>query len=259
MITHEQRVETAEKLASLLLAKYGDEILLGGIYGSVAKETDTDYSDLEMFFIVKDESSAKTFNFAFRSIPVHVEVKKLSIVEKDIVKVNIEWPYKMGMLFNLKVTCGDKAILKRFRKLLEGIPNERFNEYIARYTPLCCEGLGRLKSVKLRGNTHEAGLFVSEVLGEQMLLVALFNRGFINHSYLGGLPESFHFKYLPQNYEQTVRKLMNWHSLGLEETIVIAERFVQDFISFLDTKGIKIEDNTPLEEAVAQCEVLGNV
>lgn len=193
-MNHEERVDLARKLTELLLEKYGDEILLGGIYGSTAKGTDTEYSDLEMFFIVMDESDAKTFDFAYKRTPVHVEVKRLSKVEREITGVEIGWPVKMGTLFNLKITCGDKAILKKFRRLLEEVPNDRFYEFIAKYTPLCYEGLGRLKSVKIRGNTHETGLFAAEVLIEFMLLTAIFNRKFINHDYLGGLPESFRFE-----------------------------------------------------------------
>jgi len=249
-MNHEERVDLAGKIASLLLTKYGDEILLGGIYGSTAKGTDTEYSDLEMFFIVRDESEAKTFDFAFKGTPVHVEVKKLSRVEREITEVDIEWPFKMGMLFNLKVTCGDKAILKKFRKLLDEVSNDTFYEFITKCTPLCYEGLGRLKSVKIRGNTHETGLFVAEVLVEFMLLTALFNKEFIKHDYLGGLPESFKFKHLPKNYEKTARMLMNWKALDLDEIITLADRFVQEFVSFLVTKGIKVKEHTPLEEVM---------
>ena len=53
-MNHEDRVDLAGKLTERLLGKYGDGILLGGIYGSTAKGSDTKYSDLEMFFIIKN-------------------------------------------------------------------------------------------------------------------------------------------------------------------------------------------------------------
>jgi len=46
---HEERVQTAHKLTQIMIEKYDDDILLGGIYGSTARGTDTEYSDLEMF------------------------------------------------------------------------------------------------------------------------------------------------------------------------------------------------------------------
>lgn len=246
-MNHDRRVDLANRLTELLLEKYGDDILLGGIYGSTAKGTDTEYSDLEMFFIVKDESNAKTFDFAYKRTPAHVEVKKLSKVKKEITEVEIGWPVKMGTLFNLKITCGDEAILKKFRKLLGEVPNDRFCEFIAKYAPLCYEGLGRLKSVKIRGNTHETGLFVAEILIEFMLLTAIFNKQFINHDYLGGLSESFKFKQLPKNYENVATKLMNWKTLTIDEIIRLADEFIGNFVSFMSEKGIEVKEHTSLD------------
>jgi len=253
-LNHEERVTLAGKLSELLEKRYADDILLGGIYGSTAKGTDTKYSDLEMFFIVKNESKAKSFSFAYRSMPVNVCVRKLADVEKDINEIELDWPLKMGRLFNLKVTCGDATILKRFRGLLEKIPGERFYKFIAKETPLCYEGLGRLKAVKIRGNTHEIGLFVAEVLMEFVLLTALFNRRFINHDYLGGVPESFGFKYLPRDYVKTAAKLMKWKTSSIDEITRLADKFVQDFVSFMDEKGIEMKEHTPLEKVDINCE-----
>jgi len=207
----------------MFIHKYGHEVLLGGICGSTARDTDTEFSDLEMLFIVKNELKAKTFDFAYEGMPVGVTVLKVSDIEKDINEIKMDWPLKMGRLFNLKVIHGDSAILKRFREILEKIPKERFDEFLARHTPLCYEGLGKLKAVKVRGNMHEVGLFVEEILEEFMLLTAIFNREFINYDYFGGLPESFKFKNLPKNYEKNARKLMRWHDLTVDETINLAE------------------------------------
>ncbi|MFX1563229.1 MAG: hypothetical protein ACFFDP_07970, partial [Promethearchaeota archaeon] len=83
---------------------------------------------------------------------------------------------------------------------------------------------------------------------EFMLLTAIFNRDFINHDYLGGLPESFKFKHLPRDYEEIATELMNWKTLGIEETIRLADSFVQNFGNFMAEKGIKLKVHTPLEK-----------
>jgi len=59
-------------------------------------------------------------------MPVGVVIEKIADVEKDIEEVELDWPLKMGRLFNLKITCGNGALLKRLRKQLEHVPNERF-------------------------------------------------------------------------------------------------------------------------------------
>lgn len=245
---HEERVQLAHILTDMMVKKYGDEVLLSGIYGSTAKNTDTEFSDLEMLFLVSNGSKARSFNFAYKGMPVGVLVEKVADVEKDIKEVEVEWPLKMGRLFNMKLTYGDKALLERFRKTLKSVPTEKFNKCIAKETALCYEGLGRLKSVKVRMNTYETGLFVAEVLFELNLLVAVLNREFINHDYLRGLFEAFKFKKLPKNYEKIACKLLNWNNLSLDETIQLAQELVHNFVEFATENGIKIEEHTPLEE-----------
>jgi len=247
-MNHEERVETANKLTELMIKKYGDDILLGGIFGSVAKGTDTEYSDLEMFFIVRDESSAKSFHFAFRSMPITSIVQKVSEVEKDITEIELDWPLKMGRLFNMKITYGEPAILKRFRRLLNSVSQSKFYRCIAKETPLCYEGLGRLKAVMVRGNTHETGLFVAETLMEFTLLTAIFNREFINYDYLGGLNEAYKFKKLPRDFENNAKKLLNWPKMNLEEVINLAEEFVHNFVEFANQNGIRLEDYDSLRK-----------
>jgi len=247
-MNHEGRVQLANKLSKMMLKKYGDDVLLGGIFGSTAKGTDTEYSDLEMFFVVKDGSKARSFNFAYKGMPVTVVVQKVSEVEKDITEIELEWPLKMGRLFNLTITCRDHAILKRFKRLLDNVPQDKFCECVAKETPLCYEGLGRLKAVKIRGNTHETGLFVFEILFEFTLLTAIFNREFINNDYLGGLPEAFKFKKLPKDYEKIARKLLNIGNTSLDEVISLAKKFVHNFAHLMTEKGIKLEEHTPLEK-----------
>jgi len=247
-MNHEERVQTANELTEMMVKKYGDDVLLGGIFGSTARGTDTEYSDLEMLFIVRDNSKAKSFNFAYKGMPVTAVVQKVSEVEKDIAEIELEWSLKMGRLFNMKVTCGDHDILKRFRRLLDSVPQDRFYECIAKETPLCYEGLGRLKAVPLRGSTHEARLFVAEVLMEFTLLTAIFNREFINHDYLGGLNEAFKFKSLPTDFQKNAKKLLNWANTDIDEVISLAEEFVHNFVVFVNKNGIKLKEYDSLEK-----------
>jgi hypothetical protein len=245
-LDHEGRVRLANDLTNMLLEKYGKEILLGGIYGSTSRGTDVEYSDLELLFIVKNDCKAATFNFAFKSMPVEVCVQKMVEVEKEIKTIALDWPQKMGRLFNLKITCGDPTILKKMKKMWDNISEKEINEFLVDHTPLCYEGLGKLKAVKIRGNNHEIGLFVYEILIEFTLLTAILNREFINYDYLGGLFESFNFKHLPRDYEKTARRLLRWNSLNIDETILLADQFVHNFVDFLAKKGIKAKENTPL-------------
>ena len=66
-----------------------------------------------------------------------------------------------------------------------------------------------MKSIEIKGRAYEKCLCVAEVLVEFVLSAALFNRGFVSHDYHGGLPKSFKFNHLPEDYEKATRMLMN--------------------------------------------------
>lgn len=241
-------MELANRITQEILGKYGDEVVLGGICGSTARNEDVGDSDLEMLMIVKNELKTREVCFMYKGMPVSVIIQKISDVEKDIQKIEIDWPQKMGRLFTLKITCGNKNIISIFRELVESIPDEAFDEFLAMETPLCYEALGKLKAVQERGNMEDLYLYVCEILGEFMLLTAIFNRRFVNHAYLGGLKESYEFENLPKDYQQNAEKLLRSYEFDLDEIINIADEFVNNFVSFLAENGIKVKEHTPLEE-----------
>lgn len=50
---------------------------------------DTEYSDLELFFIVKIGSRAQSFSFIYEGMPMGVTVQKLVDVERDINEIDL--------------------------------------------------------------------------------------------------------------------------------------------------------------------------
>jgi len=88
-LNREGQVNLANKLTDFLLRKFGDDILLGEINSSTAKNMDTEYSDLELFFIIKNGSRAQSFSFAYEGMPMGVTVQKLVDVERDINKIDL--------------------------------------------------------------------------------------------------------------------------------------------------------------------------
>lgn len=74
------------------------------------------------------------------------------------------------------------------------------------------------------------------------LLTGTLNKEFVNSDYLGGLSEAFKFEKLQRDYEKIARKLMDWTSLSLDETISLADDFVHNFVVFAEDNGIKLKE-----------------
>ena len=67
---HQEREHLARGICARLVAGHPEEIVLGGFYGSTARGTDTPWSDLEMLFVVGDESGVEGKSFIYRGIAV---------------------------------------------------------------------------------------------------------------------------------------------------------------------------------------------
>ena len=125
---HKERIQIAEYTTEKMIKKYDNDILVGGIFGSTARNEDEKYSDLEMVFIVKDSSKAKTVEFYYKGILISLDVLKISRVKKSIKNIDIMWPLRMARLFSLQVTCGNKKILHDFHNIIKKNTRKKIQE-----------------------------------------------------------------------------------------------------------------------------------
>lgn len=66
---HEERVTLAKTILHKIERKYGNHVLVGGVYGSVARGDDTELSDIDMILITKNDVDAINHEFLFKEIP----------------------------------------------------------------------------------------------------------------------------------------------------------------------------------------------
>src|SRR5919108_1080226 len=59
---HAGRWQLAQDLCARMVAKYPGDVIVGGVYGSTARGTDTPWSDLELFFVYY-QGLIDTFSF----------------------------------------------------------------------------------------------------------------------------------------------------------------------------------------------------
>ncbi len=66
----EERQQLAKALCDHMAAKLQGGLILGGVYGSTARQIDTEWSDLELFFVVRAQGEESARHFLFRNIVV---------------------------------------------------------------------------------------------------------------------------------------------------------------------------------------------
>ena len=71
--SHEQRVEIARRISSLVLDAYRDDVLAISVSGSTSKKLDRPYSDLDLIVVVRDGVEIPMKYYLFNGLIVEIE------------------------------------------------------------------------------------------------------------------------------------------------------------------------------------------
>ena len=246
-MNHKEREQLAREICARLVAAHPDEIVLGGVYGSTARGTDTPWSDLEMLFVVCDGSEVAGKSFIYRSIAVGYQAIAQRKIEELLTHPSLEWPFWMGMLSVLEVLYGDREQLQTWLRLGRSVPSERFRDTLEASLPgLVVESYGRILSCRERHNARDIGCAVIEVLFEMREALCLLNQRWVTHDYYQGLVDAFRFPKLPKGYRSLVPAL--WCARDAGEIVPLAEELVGNFWQLLANEGINVTDYHALED-----------
>jgi hypothetical protein len=236
---HEERFNLALSLCGRMAQTYGDDLLLGGVYGSTARGTDTEWSDLEMIFVVADSREAGDRHFLYRDIAVGYRIYRRHELEEIVRVPTTRWPFHMGVLDVLRVLFGDPSLVDGWLRLGKSIPRHAFRSELERSLPgLVWESYGRILSCKERGNRRDIGHAAIEVLYEMNLALCLLNGRWVTHDYYQGLQDALAFPKLPERYGELASAL--WDAREIDEITSLAEELVGSFKRLLSDEGIEL-------------------
>ncbi len=246
-MTHEERWQLAQAVCTRMTQMYPGDVIIGGVYGSTARGTDTGWSDLEMLFVVRDSSPAKGQHFIYRGTAVgYLVIEEVALME-TLTTPMLKWPFYMGVLSVLHVLYGDPGRIEVWLRLGQAVPPEKFKAALEAALPgLVVESYGRILSCRQRGNVLDIWPAVLEVLDEGKQALCLLNRRWVTHDYYQGLLDTFDFPKLPEGYRELVPAL--WTARTMEEIVPLATRLIGNFWRLLADEGIRIPDYQSVEE-----------
>ncbi len=245
MMDHAERHDLARDFAARMAAAY--PILVGGVYGSTARQEDTPFSDLEMLFVVPDGCPARGKHLVFRQTAVGYRVYSESALVEILTRPDGRWPFHMGMLEALQVLQGDPELVKKWLARGNITPPARFKAYLEAHLPgLVLESYGRIRSSALRQDWETARYALQEVLFEMLTALCLLNRRWVHRDYDAGLLEAAGFEKLPEGYAVLVPQLLA--ADRFEALLPLVERLVSGFWALLEREGLGMRNYCLVEE-----------
>jgi len=217
-MTHEDRLARARDLAQRILRKYGDAVLGIALYGSVARETDTAYSDIELKVITESSVGEHDVEYVHRSgVKIEINYEQAENYLRRAGSVDTDWPIWAAQYRQQLVLFERGDFFTRARETTDSLKDEDFH---AAQAQLIAEDLYELVQ-KIRGaweQKREENLrwWAGRFLWFSVMWLGLANRRYFT---TGGTvwEEVRRFPILPKNFEHQLAVLAGFRSSSVNE------------------------------------------
>lgn len=89
---HQQRLKLAERIAARLSTRYGPSVKAIGLYGSLARNQDGPYSDIEMFCVLKGPAESHNYEWCAGPWKAEVNVRGEETLLQEAAQLDSRWP-----------------------------------------------------------------------------------------------------------------------------------------------------------------------
>jgi len=239
-----ERIRIAKAVAETIAKKYGDEVLLVAVYGSVATGEDAEYSDIDMYVVT--ESLTFQRYFAYKGIPVTIHFKTKREVMETAGKVTSEWPAEAHRLLSPKILHGSETLTRELRQIVKRIPEEDFHEAASTALIEIFENIGKTRNACKQKNLGRCIEAVWNVVWHSDMFVALVNRAYYKKPGFRGLEEALKFKKKPANYGELMKTL--WKSRDFNELEKASTQLWENCLELARREEIKFSNYASLDE-----------
>ncbi|HRW08739.1 MAG TPA: kanamycin nucleotidyltransferase C-terminal domain-containing protein [Caldilineaceae bacterium] len=137
------------QLVEQLQAAYGPQLVVIGLYGSAANETDGPFSDSELFCVVDQNGLDKKFVWVDEQGKVELDLCDKKAVVRKATRVDADWP-RRGKFRIAKRLYGDKAYFDYLMTLPYSLPNAVFDNVMIDIILGHYEAIGKLRNARAR-------------------------------------------------------------------------------------------------------------
>jgi len=128
--THEERLARARQIAARFARHFGARHRATAIYGSLARNQDGPYSDIEMFVIVEGENIDHPYEWSAGPWKAEVDVYSADEFFRQAAEFDEFWPVTHGAFVHWLPLYDPEGLLERGRELALTHTSEEFNRLI---------------------------------------------------------------------------------------------------------------------------------
>jgi kanamycin nucleotidyltransferase len=142
-----ERRAVVEKIVSRLDSTFGDSVIAIGLYGSTARDADRDFSDIEMFCVLRNPGYDRRLEWVFGKGKAEVELFGEDAIRQRSAQLDEVWPVTHAVFANPKRIKGEPAFFAELRRLVYDHTEAQFDDAIRGIiVGELYEGLGKVRN-----------------------------------------------------------------------------------------------------------------
>jgi kanamycin nucleotidyltransferase len=223
-----------------LHALYPGHVLAIALYGSMARNQDGPYSDIEVFCIVDIPEMDTTFEWIYGDGKAEINVYGLEVARELARQVADTWSLEKGQFLKASWISGDLQLLEELSELALSATDEEIKQEVRSITiGELYEWIGKLRNMSHTGDRSGLPLLACKFAEKVALVLGLAYR----KPYSTGmrlLEESLHLPELPKGYERLCNLVMAGRLADPEEIRQAMEETWQGTIDWERERGIGV-------------------
>jgi kanamycin nucleotidyltransferase len=241
-LTRQERLATIDRLVESILNKHGDRVLAIGLYGSMAREADQPYSDIEMLCVLNTYGDDHSYEWVYGPGKAEINFMSRAVALKHAAELDERWPLTHGAFASLKPLYGDGELLRALKRMVFAHSNEEFNALIREIiVGDVCEYVGKLRNARHMGKTANLARLACQIVESGAYLIGLMNRSlYTTNSTL--LEESLSLPNRPAGYDDLCRRVMRGELADSEAVSAEIEKLWIGIVEWAEKNQVGIEE-----------------
>ncbi len=241
--THDERVDFINSLVELIRDKYKGEIEAIILYGSVCRNEDDKYSDVELTVIMKSPDFKETFEGIFNGHKYQTIMLGKNLVYKDIGEIDLIWPLRLGTYLDGKVIYGNELIISEFKNHFKEVIKQDFGIYLKKeFVNHIYETFCKFFNSSDREDTVRMYALADYLFWKVVSYVGLINK----HQYkttLTRVQDSIELKQNFPSFQAWGKKFVKGESYSVNELRNVVSNLYIEFNDFFEKGKISICDD----------------
>jgi kanamycin nucleotidyltransferase len=239
-VSHEERVELGQKIASQINNTYKDAVLAICIYASTAKKLDRPYSDLEILCVITDSLKIENKRYIYDGLLVEIDYFQESKFLEEATKVGWDWPLGADQYRNRIVLFERDNWLKKLEGAVAENDKADFTKELRWAAMSMTESLAAVRNAQIKGGPRDLRTRAFYMAWDTARVVFLLNRKYV-------LTTSWFWKQLFECQEQPegLRKLVDivtgFEKSTNSELVDATEELWRATMRMVQARGISIE------------------